>query len=167
MKKHRMASLVVLLGGCLVAACQKEGGWQEYKYPDDGFAISAPSRPVRMPPVAGESGKAYGIDYGNRTTILITIGLVSDFAENVPAEEVLQRMKNLTLRGTVSKLVSEQQLSLDGNPGIEYEFQAERWHARQRIFVVKDKLLGVESTAYGDNPLTPDTGRIFDSLRLL
>jgi hypothetical protein len=59
------------------------------------------------------------------------------------------------------------QLSLADNPGIEFEFQAERWHSRQRVYIVKDKLLGVSSTARGSEPLPPATDRIFDSLRLL
>ncbi len=174
MKKHWMASLVVLLSGCLLAACDKgaSDAWKEYKYRDDGFAISAPSMPVPRTysgttAAERQTSRAWGIDFGNRTEILITTGLVSDFAENVPAEEVLQRMKNMTLQGVPAKLVSERQVSLADNPGIEFEFQAERWHSRQRVYIVKDKLVLVSSTAYGDNPLPPATDRMFDSLRLL
>ncbi|HEY6267119.1 MAG TPA: hypothetical protein VIX11_02385 [Candidatus Acidoferrum sp.] len=174
MKKHWMASLVVLLCCCFVAACDKgvDDGWKEYKYRDDGFAISAPSMPVPRTysgatAAERQNSRAWGIDFGNRTEILITLGLVSDFGENVPAEEMLQRMKNMTLQGVPAKLVSERQLSLADNPGIEFEFQAERWHSRQRVYIVKDKLLGVSSTARGSEPLPPATDRIFDSLRLL
>src|ERR1700731_361071 len=174
MKKHWMASLVVLLGGCLLAACDKGAGdgWKEYKYRDDGFAISAPSMPVpRIDSSATaaerQTSRAWGVDFGNRTEILITTGLVSDFAENVPAEEALQRMKNMTLQGVPAKLVSERQVSLADNPGIEFEFQAERWHSRQRVYIVKNKPLGVSSTARGSDPLPPATDRMFDSLRLL
>ncbi len=174
MKKHWMASLVVLLSSCLLAACDKgaSDAWKEYKYRDDGFAISAPSMPVPRTysgttAAERQTSRAWGIDFGNRTEILITTGLVSDFAENVPAEEVLQRMKNMTLQGVPAKLVSERQVSLADNPGIEFEFQAERWHSRQRVYIVKDKLVEVSSTAYGDNPLPPATDRMFDSLRLL
>jgi len=113
MKKHWMASLVVLLSGCLLAACDKgaSDAWKEYKYRDDGFAISAPSMPVPRTysgttAAERQTSRAWGIDFGNRTEILITTGLVSDFAENVPAEEVLQRMKNMTLQGVPAKLVS-------------------------------------------------------------
>jgi hypothetical protein len=172
MKKHWMVTLVVLLSCCVVAACKKGDGWEEYKYRNDGFAISAPIMPVPRTYSGAtaderQNSRAYGIDFGNRTEILITLGPVSDFGENVPPEELLQRLKNLTLRGVPAKLVSERQLSLVDNPGIEYEFQAEKWRARERVYIVKDKLLGMSSTAYGDNPLAPATDRIFDSLRLL
>jgi hypothetical protein len=174
MKKHWMAILLVLLSCCFVGACERSDsdGWKEYKYRDDGFAISAPLRPVPMPdrsatPAEQKNHRAYGIDFGNRTEILIGVSPADDLGENVPAEELLQRLKNLTLRGVPAKLVSERQLSLAGNPGLEYEFQAEGWHARQRFYIVKDKLLGVSSTAYGGDPLAPATDRIFDSLRLL
>ncbi len=174
MKKHWMASLVVLLSCCFLAACEKgdADGWKEYKYRDDGFAISAPLRPVPMPdpsatPAERKNNRLYGIDFGNRTTIVIGVSPADDFGENVPAEELLQRLKNLTLRGTVSKLVSQKEISLAGNPGIEYEYQAAGFHARERFYVVKDKFLGMQSMAYGGDPLAPATDRIFDSLRLL
>jgi len=174
MKKHWMASLVVLLCCCFVAACDKGAGdgWEEYKYRNDGFAISAPSIPIPRTysgatAAERQNSKAWGIDFGNRTEIMITLGLVSDLGENVPAEEMLQRVKNMTLQGVPAKLVSERQLSLGDNPGIEFEFQAEHWHSRQRVFIVKDKLLGVSSTARGSDPFPPATDRMFDSLRLL
>ena len=174
MKKHWMASLVVLLSCCLafIAACGSGDGWKEYKYRDDGYAISAPSRPV-LRPYSGataderQNSRAYGIDFGHRTEILFGVSPVSDFAEDTAPQEMLQRLKNMTLQGVPAKLVSERQLSLADNPGIEYEFRAQGWRGRQRFYIVKDKLLGVSSTAYGDNPLAPDTDRIFDSLRLL
>lgn len=172
MKKHWMASLVVLLCCCFVAACEKGDGWEEYKYRDDGYAISAPSMPVpridsSATPAERKNSRAYGINFGNRTEILFGVNPADDLGENVPAEELLQRLKNMTLQGVPAKLVSERQLSLADNPGIEFEFQAEHWHSRQRVYIVKDKLLEVSSTAYGGNPLAPATDRIFDSLRLL
>lgn len=47
MKEHWIAILSVMLSRCLVTACKKKGdGWDEYKYPDAGFAVSAPSMPI-------------------------------------------------------------------------------------------------------------------------
>ena len=43
--------------------------------------------------------------------------------ENVSDTEKLQRMRDLMLQGTVSKLVSAKEISLDGNPGIEMEIE--------------------------------------------
>jgi hypothetical protein len=172
MKKHWMASLVVLLSCCFVAACGKGDGWEEYKYRDDGYAISAPSMPVpridsSATPAERKNSRAYGINFGNRTEILFGVSPADDFGENVPPEELLQRLKNLTLRGVPAKLISERQLSLGDNPGIEFEFQAEGWHGRQRVYIVKNKFLDMSSTARGSDLLAPDTDRIFDSLRLL
>ena len=167
MQKHRIASLVVLLSCCLAAACGRGDGWKEYKYRDDGFAISAPSKPVSLPPSAEEPNtRAYGLNYGNRTEILITSGIL-DMWESLSDKEKLQRLKDLTVRGTVSKLVSDKEISLDGNPGIEYEIEAARFHSRSRCYLVNGKVLAVQSSAPEGAPFAADTDRIFDSLRLL
>ena len=172
MKKHWMAGLIVLLSCCFVAACERGDGWKEYKYRDDGFAISAPWKPVPWTDSTASAAERrntrnYALDFGNRTSISFGVSPADDFGENVSAEELLQRVKNTTLRGVPAKLVSERQLSLADNPGIEFEFQAEGWHGRQRVYIVKDKLLGMQSMVFGADPLAPATDRIFDSLRLL
>src|SRR5207244_7547784 len=52
--------------------------------------------------------------------------------ENVSDTEKLQRMRDLMLQGTVSKLVSAKEISLDGNPGIEMEIENTNFHLRAR-----------------------------------
>ena len=87
--------------------------------------------------------------------------------ENLSDKEKLQRLKDLTVRGTVRKLVSDKEISLDGNPGIEYEIEAAGFHSRSRYYMVNGKILAVQSSAPAGAPFASDTDRIFDSLRLL
>ena len=167
MKKHWIVSLVVVLSCCFVTACKKGDGWEEYKYRDAGFAISAPFMPIPAPPDPEyPNTKAYGIRYNNRSDIGFIAGPL-DMFENLPDKEKLQRMKDLTVKGTSSKLVSEKEISLDGNPGIEFEIEGAGVHSRSRWYIVNGKFLALQSSAPPGEPFVTDTDRIFDSLRLL
>jgi hypothetical protein len=158
---------LALLSCSFVTACKKGDGWEEYKYRDAGFAISAPSLPIPRPAFPGEpNSKAYGIQYDNHSEILITAGPL-DMFENLPDKEKLQRLKDLTVQGTSSKLISEREISLDGNPGMEIEIESSRHHLRQRYYLVNEKILAIQSSAPAGQPFVADTDRIFDSLRLL
>ena len=75
MKKHWMASLLALLSCYFVNACKKGDGWDEYKYRDAGFAISAPFMPVPARPSPEEPNtRAYAINDNSRTGIVISAG---------------------------------------------------------------------------------------------
>jgi len=167
MGKPRIAILVALLSCCFVAACQKGDGWKEYKYRDDGFAISAPSKPIPAPPSPEEPNtRAYGLNYGDRTMVVIAAGKL-DMFEELSDKEKLQRLKDLLVRGTSSKLVSEKEISLGGNPGIDFEIEAYADHSCSRYYIVDGKFLALQSYAPSGAPFAVDTDRIFDSLRLL
>lgn len=167
MKKHWIASLLSLLSCCFVTACKKGDGWEEYKYRDAGFAISAPFMPIPARRSPDEPNtRAYGIKYDNHSEILITAGPL-DMFENLPDKEKLQRLRDLTVRGTSSKLISEKEISLDGNPGVEMEIESSSEHQRERYYIVNGRILAIQSFAPTGQPFVTDTDRIFDSLRLL
>ena len=169
MKEPWMAILIAVLSCCFVTACKKKAddGWEEYKYRDAGFAISAPFMPIPAPPSPEEPNiRAYGIKYNNRSAIVITAGPL-DMFEKLPDKEKLQRMKDLLVQGTSSKLVSEKEISLDGNPGIEYEIEGSSEHYRVRYYLMNGKFFALQSFAPSGEPFVADTDRIFDSLRLL
>ena len=167
MKKHWTAILLAMLSCCFLTACKKKGdGWEEYKYRDAGLAISAPFMPIPAPPDPDEPNtRAYGIRYNNRSDVAFSAGPL-DMFENLPDKEKLQRMKDLSVQGTSSKLVSEKEISLDGNPGIESEIEGVGVHSRTRCYIVNSKLITLYSSAPPGEPFVSDTDRIFDSLRL-
>lgn len=165
--------IVCLLGGAGYFAFQRSGGtesgdgWKEYKYPDDGFAISAPSKPVPEPHTEEDPGyRGYVINYGNHTVVEFFTSPYSMWGYLSPAEK-LQRLEESQTNGTTSKLVSEKKISLGGNPGIELEVESTGFHTRSRWYVVNDKILALYSSASSDAPFASDTDRMFDSLRLL
>ena len=100
--------------------------------------------------------RAYGIRYNNRSDVAFSTGPL-DMFENLPDKEKLQRMKDLSVRGTVSKLVSEKEVSLDGNPGIEFEIEGTGVHSRTRCFIVNGKLFALYSSAPPGEPFVADT----------
>jgi len=82
-------------------------------------------------------------------------------------DRTITAMRDLMLQGTVSKLVSAKEISLDGNPGIEMEIENTNFHLRARYYMVNGKVFALQSSAPSDLPFATDTDRIFDSLRLL
>src|SRR5262249_28590996 len=146
MKLRSIATPLALLSCSLVIACKKGDGWEEYKYRDAGFAISSPSLPIPRPTQPDEPNtRAYGIKYDNRSEILITAGPL-DMFESLPDAEKLQRLKDLTVQGTSSKLISEKEVSLEGNPGIEMELESHSRHLRERYYLVNGRILTIQSS---------------------
>ena len=146
---------------------QSGGGWKEYTYPDDGYAISAPSKPIPAP-LSEElpDYRGYGINYGNRTMVVLGASSYNLWGDLSPAEK-LQRLEEMQVKGSASKLVSKKEISLGGNPGIELEVESTDSHSRSGWYDVNGKVLMLYSSAPTDAPFASDTDRIFDSLRLL
>src|SRR5262249_16299886 len=127
----------------------------------------APSLPIPRPTSPDEPNtKAYGLKYPNRSEILFSMGPL-DMFESLPDKEKLQKLKDLTVQGTSSKLISEKEIALDGNPGIEIEIESNHSDTRERYYMVSGKILAIQSSAPIDQPFVADTDRIFDSLHLL
>ena len=162
-----------LLGGATYFLLQEKGrqtgdGWKEYKYPDDGYAISAPSKPIPAPPSEEDpDARGYAIDYGNRTMVVFGTSPYAMWRDISSPTEKLERLEEMTVKGTASKLVSKKELSLGGNPGIELEVESYDSHSRSRWYVVGGKVLMLYSSAPPNAAFASDTDRVFDSLRLL
>jgi hypothetical protein len=145
----------------------KGDGWKEYEYPADGYAVSTPSKPIPLPPSEEDPDhKGYRISYDDRTTVLFGASPYAMWGDLSPKAK-LDRIEEMQVKGTSGKLVSEKEISLGGNPGIELEVEFHDSHMRSRWYVVNGKVLYLYSVAPTDAPLAGDTDRIFNSLRLL
>ena len=145
--------------------------WKEYQYDGDGFAFSAPAKPSLQTNFVDTSvGRVemhlYKIDLGDDTGIMVT---VTDYGNRTKiSTEVLQRVKETTLAQVNGKVLSEKSISLDKNPGIDFELMgSDGYHARSRYYIIGTRLVGLVSYAGQEKPLPADTTRILDSLRLL
>src|SRR5215467_8261732 len=124
MKKH-MAGSALLLAICAAAALSQKPDWKDYEYAADGFAISAPFKPVlEKDLVDTEAGKmelhTYNLDGGVLWNLGISVNDISKFGD-LPAKGLLQAAKNGSVAEVKGKLGSEREISLEGAPGIEYE----------------------------------------------
>jgi hypothetical protein len=160
-----------LLGGAAYFMFQQKGdkgdGWKEYEYPNDGYAVSTPSNPIPFPPSEEDpDNRSYRINYGENTMVAFGASPYAMWGDLSPKAK-LERIEEMEVKGTAGKLVSEKEISLAGNPGIELEVEFHDSHMHSRWYVVNGKVLYLYSVAPTDAPLAGDTGRIFDSLRLL
>jgi hypothetical protein len=145
--------------------------WKEYGYANDGFALSAPSQPVlEKKPVDTAVGQVqehlYKIRLGDDTGIMLNVIDYGNRSKLSP--EVLQKLKDSAITTVKGKILSEKNISLDNNPGIEFELMgSEGYHSRSRYYIIGNKLIALASYAGEGKPLPPDTTRMLDSLRLL
>lgn len=143
--------------------------WDEYAYELDGFALSTPSRlSMEKKPVVTAQGQVqmhvYKLELGDDRGVMIN---VTDYGHNQFGTDSLQAVKDGMARSANAKVLSERKISIDSNPGVEFEMGSESYRARARCYIVGSKLLVIIGFAGGGNLLPPGTSRIFDSLRLI
>lgn len=145
--------------------------WEEYVYNADGFAVSSPSEPkVEKGTEQTASGpiemRTYTVELGDD---LVLMWAVSDFSRfGIPdVKKFFQAGESGAVKRVDGKLASEHEISMDGNPGVEFEVEAKGFHLRYRYYLVKGKTIMVGTVAPVGKPFSPDAERFFGSLRLL
>lgn len=144
--------------------------WKEYEFPSDGFAISAPSRPSfksqAQNTAAGQVEQhLYSIDLSNDAGVIINVVDYGKDAKLSPSG--LQDAKRAGAEVMKAKVSSEKAISLDSNPGLEFELSSESYRSRCRYYIVGNKFVAITSYAGQGMPLPAGSTRILDSLRLL
>ncbi|HUK88451.1 MAG TPA: hypothetical protein VLT85_12365 [Terriglobales bacterium] len=169
MSKRLLTSVVLFVS--VFAASGQEPKWKEYEYPEDGFAASFPFLPtVEKMPMETEGGKVEMHDYevGSDTSWNLGVAVydVSKFGD-LPARELLQAGRNGAVAEVKGQLISERDISLNGTPGIEYEFRNNASHALARSYYVNGRVITMISVAPSAQPLFLGTDRFFSSLRFI
>ncbi len=164
-------SIAVLIFWSAVGVCQI-AAWKEYKYADYGFAFTSPSQPLSekqstVTSIAEVELQIYSIDLGGDSGVMISVADFGKKGENVPAHDLLQAMKNGAVHADNIRLISEREISLDNNPGLEFEIADLQYHARAHYYSIKGKVIGLTSVAPASKPFSADANRILDSFRLL
>ena len=170
MKKHLLRSLVVF-ASCVAALCQT-AHWKNYQYAADGIAFAAPSNPVfktqtNQTAVGPVESHNYMIDLGGNSAVVVAVADFGNRKRTESKHDILQGAKNGSLKSANGKLVSEKDITLDGNPGLEYDMESQAFHAHTRVFLVNSRLVQLISLAPTGKPLSASTAQIFNSLKLL
>ena len=167
----RLAKSAALIALCFSSALAQKPDWKEYEYPDDGFAISTPFKPVFQKEfVDTEAGKMemhnYSVNAGPLWSVLVSVNDLSKFGD-LPARDLLQAAKNGSVAEAKGKLISEREILRDGAPGIEYEIGGINERSVARCYYVNGRTLTLISAVKKDFSLFPDVDRFFNSVRFI
>ena len=143
--------------------------WKEYSYESDGFAVSAPAEPVlnkqSQSTAAGNvEVHNYAIELGNNSGVMIS-STQFPTAQGDP-KTMVQAAKNGAVNTMNAKITSEKEITLDGNPGVQFDAENANFHVHSRMYVVKGRLLTLLAVAPADGKIPPTADRVFDSFKL-
>lgn len=172
MRKRLTGIFVYFLaaGTLLAAPLLQAPNWQDYSYADDGFSLSAPSKPA-FTQQSRETASGT-VQIHNYSVQLDSDGGVMISSANfppmdVPAKDLLQGGKNGALQSVHATLVSEKEITLGGYPGLEFEAKSDAFHVRARMYMVKTRLVTILVIAPAGVPYPADSSRILDSIKLI
>jgi len=160
-------ALVFVTAAALADSCE----WKEYVYADDLFAISTP-----FPPTAEEStvktkfglivARHYSVSVGGDSGLMLTASEQHPDDHRTPPQ-IFSEATQRSLAGIGAKLVSEAPVSLEGNAGVQVEFESPKYRGRIRYFVMGRRFYQLMSVAPIGKQFAPETDRFFDSFRLI
>lgn len=167
-----------LVGGTLIPAAvavqnapTQKLEWKEYSYPEDGIVFSAPSKPAFMKQNQDTADGPVELHLHyiemSGSVAFIGVGDMKEKKNDAPVKAILEGAKTSSLRARKATLVSEKQVSLQGNSGIEYEANGDTFHFRARIFFVKGKMVTALVNAPIASPLSSEAMKLFDTLRFV
>lgn len=167
--RYRVALLAFVF--VTAAALADSYEWKEYVYADDLFAISTP-----FPPTAEKrtvhtkfgliSARYYSVSLGDDSGLMLAASELPPDDRRTPAQ-VFSEAKQRSLAGIGAEVISELPVSLEGNTGLQVEFESPKYRGRIRYFVVGRRFYQLMSVAPIGKEIPPETDRFFDSLRLM
>jgi hypothetical protein len=145
--------------------------WKEYPYASDGFAVSTPSEPsVSKQTVKSAAGDVeihyYSIPLVGDKGFMICAATLHPADRRTP-QEILTEGKRGAVDAVKAKITSETQISIAGYPGVQIDFEAEKYHGRSRLYSVGRMLYQVMTVAPTGQPIAEETARFYGSFRLL
>jgi hypothetical protein len=113
--------------------------WKPYTYPADGFQASFPALPeIQKKQVTTESGPLELRSYNVQLASAVLFIGVCDYGAAAAGKDpnaMLQGAKNGALLNSSSRLISEKAISLNGNPGLEYQARSDSALVTARIYM--------------------------------
>lgn len=168
-KVARLGALVVVAG--LLFSCA--GGWTEFRSLEGGFSIDMPGTPKKQTESVPTAA-------GTITAHLFTqermndgyMAGYSDFPKQLikasPPATLLKGGRDGAVANVGGKLLGDKMITLDGHPGIEFDFevQSKGIRSRARVYLVDNRLY--QTVVYQSQALWSEkqADRFLDSFRL-
>jgi hypothetical protein len=167
--RYRATVLAVVFVTAVVLADSRE--WKEYLYADDLFAISTPFPPTVKERTAKTKfgmivARYYNVSLGGDSGLMLTASEQHRDDHRTPPQ-VFTEAKQRSLAGIGATLVSEAPVSLEGNVGVQVEFESPKYRGLIRYFVVSRRFYQLMSVAPIGKEIAPETDHFFASFRLI
>jgi hypothetical protein len=157
---RKQLSLVVLLLLTTATAQKSKEQWKEYTYPQDRFAITAPSEPFLHPDRQNSEVRVYSVHLEGRISLAIR---VADW--KIDCEAKRQQLKANAPQGQ-----PEKDILLGGVAGLEStgkSIEVLDVIVTERFFCLKDKVFVLSMGYPAKQPLPAAATRLLDSFRFL
>lgn len=144
--------------------------WSQYSYSEDGFAASYPSPPdLQKKTVQTSAGEFEMRSYTAQSRDTALIAAVCDYGAALAektSDQVLLGAKNSTLSNSASRLLNEKKITLDTNPGLQFEAENSTTHFTVRIYLAGTTLYQVLAVSPINKPFE-QTARFLDSFQFI
>ena len=148
---------------CCGSAAVAQSDWQEYRYSDDHFAISAPQAPkfVDRSPGYGRLSHVYGVDLGGDRGIAVT---VTEVPRNVASSEMLHEACVGGAERIRATLTGERGAMVSGIGGWTCFYKTAKVQFRSDMTVRDHRLYMITAVApLSDTAFPPETERFIKS----
>ena len=155
----------------LSTTAHAQDAWKEYVYKETQMAFSMPADPVASTQsVDTADGKImihqYLLEKGSYA-LMVMVNLYPDKILQTPSDKLLAAGRDGAVSTIKGKVTSEKKITIDGNPGIEFQYESSKWFGTYRIYLVGACLYQVASMNSVGTPRFPDTDRFQNSFRLV
>jgi hypothetical protein len=147
----------------LAFAQHEEPKWKEYTYPADGFALTAPTVPKPHDSSVLPGATAYAIELGANTGVMLKAKVTSD------CSVFLARLKEGILAGKAADVdpSSLRDLSLDGQPGLDYIYKRPFNTILERYYCGNNRLYIFSASWPRAQPFPDAAMRVLKSFRFV
>jgi hypothetical protein len=168
MKKYLMGFLFFAV---LSSTVHAQDAWKEFVYTDKQMAFSMPTNPAESSQSSDTAiGKItiyeYQLDKGSYA-LTVMMNDYPDTILQVSPDKLLAAGRDGGMKNINGKVTSEKKITIDGNPGLEFQFESSTIFGKYRIYLVGTRLYQISSVSSVGSTLFPDTDRFLNSFRLV
>jgi hypothetical protein len=156
-------TILVVFLVAFACAQQQSSSWKEYDFPDDGFAITVPETPKQHGDPTNPEFWVYSIPLQGTAVLSVRVS-----HQKRDCAATLAQLKDGAARGDSGIDPSSVKTpSIDGNPGLEYEWRSPARTSSDRFYCVNGKFYAFSASWPRGQTRPPTIVRVVNSFRLL